>query len=83
MKNSVILYRMHRDNVYIAHERRIYSFLDLMGDLGGVMEIVSVVVGFFLFCISEHSFYMGAIEKLFLADTKDASLFQVHDHGYS
>ena len=74
---------MHRDNVVVAHERRIYSFLDLMGDLGGVLEIVSVVFGFFLFCISEHSFNMGAIQKLFLAKTKDVKLFHVHNQGYS
>ena len=54
-----------------------------MGDLGGVMEIVSVAFGFFLFCLSEHSFYMGAIQKLFLANTKDVKLFHVCSHGYS
>lgn len=54
-----------------------------MGDLGGVIEIVSVAFGFFLFCISEHSFYLGAIQKLYLANTKDVKLFKIDSHGYS
>jgi hypothetical protein len=36
-----------------THKRKVYGFLDLLGDLGGVTEIVMIVFGFFLFSISE------------------------------
>ena len=75
LKGSVIQTRMYRDNAQIVHERRIYSIIDLMGDLGGVMEIVMVAAGTFLYGISEHSFYTRAIKKFYSAKTKDDKLF--------
>lgn len=49
--------------------------MDLLGDLGGVLEIVLITFGFFINNISEHSFYTNAISKLYKANTKDEQLF--------
>ena len=76
IKNSVIQTKVYRDNVEISHERVIYSFLDLLGDLGGVTEIIMVVFGIFLFPISEHSFHTSALKRMFMAKTKDDNLFK-------
>jgi len=54
----------------VDHSRRIYGLLDFFGDLGGVLEIIMVSFGFFLFPISEHSFYMEVIKNLFFARSK-------------
>jgi len=43
--------------------------MDLLGDLGGVTEVVMICFGFFLFPIAEHSFTMKAIKNLYLART--------------
>jgi hypothetical protein len=59
----------------VSHKRRVYGWLDLLGDLGGVTEVVMIVFGFVLFTISEHSFYIKAISTLFLARTEDKELF--------
>jgi hypothetical protein len=40
--------------------RQIYNVFDLLGDLGGVTEVIMIVFGFVLFSISEHSFYLTA-----------------------
>ena len=50
--------------------------MDLIGDLGGVMEILTVLCGFFIFPISEHSFILKALESLYLGRTKDKRLFK-------
>jgi hypothetical protein len=42
--------------------------------LGGVFEICIMTYGVILFKISDHSFTMYAIKKLFLASTSDESL---------
>lgn len=55
----------------------IYGFMDLLGDLGGVLEIVLITFGFFINNISEHSFYTNAISKLYKANTKDENLFGI------
>ena len=40
--------------------RQIYNVFDLLGDLGGVTEVIMLCFGFFLYSISEHSFYITA-----------------------
>lgn len=37
-----------------VHERTIFGILDLLGDLGGVTEVIIIIFGFFLYPISEH-----------------------------
>ena len=60
-----------RDNQRIYHSRAIYNFLDLLGDLGGIVEIVSIVLGLFLFQISYHSYITKAISRLFFINSKE------------
>ena len=52
-----------------------YTCVDLLGDLGGVAEIVIFVFGVFLLPVSEHSFVIKALERLYLASTIDENLF--------
>jgi hypothetical protein len=48
---------------------------DLLGDLGGITEVIMIIFGTFLFSISEHSFYLTASQKLFYAKTSDNEVF--------
>ena len=61
----------------IIHERKVYGWLDLIGDLGGVTEIIGLIFGFFLLPVSYHSFIMKATQNLFYARTKDDNIFRV------
>ena len=62
--------------ILIEHSREVYNILDLIGDLGGVLEVFSLIFGLFVAPIAEHSFTMRAMRKLFLAKTKDRGLFR-------
>ena len=42
------------------HDRKIYGWFDLLGDLGGVTEIVMLMFGLFLLPLSQHSFTLEA-----------------------
>lgn len=53
----------------IHHEREVYNVMDLLGDLGGVVEVLMIIFGFFLFPISEFSFITSVTQKLFYART--------------
>ena len=70
-KSTMIL---HNESLKIT--RQIYNIFDLLGDLGGVTEVIMIVFGFFLFSISEHSFYLTALTKLFFARTSDGDMFK-------
>ena len=70
MKNAIVQSVLYIDKVENMNERKIYNFFDLLGDLGGVSEIVFLVFSFFLLPISRHSFIVKATKKLFLARTK-------------
>lgn len=54
----------------IVVERKIYSLLDLLGDMGGIMDIIIQVLGVFMFPLSEFSFILKALEKLYLVSIK-------------
>lgn len=56
---------LYSSSVYLMNEqykltREIYNVFDLLGDLGGVTEVIMLCFGFFLYSISEHSFYITA-----------------------
>lgn len=55
-----------------------YNSLDLLGDLGGVTEVIMIFFGFILTSVSEHSFYLTATSKLFFARTSDSTIFLKH-----
>lgn len=59
----------------IVHTRKVYCLIDLLGDLGGVTEVIMLMFGFFLYPISEHSYYTRATQRLYLARTQDGKLF--------
>lgn len=78
--NGVKDNRIYLNNVYLNEEgvqyiREVYNGLDVLGDLGGILEITMIVFGFFLFPYSEHSYIMQASRTLFFARSKDSSLF--------
>ena len=51
----------------MEYERQAYNLIDLLGDLGGVAEVIIGTFGIFLFPISEFSFNLSALKKLFTA----------------
>lgn len=50
-----------RTNFYLnslekKHSRAVYGFIDLLGDLGGVLEVIMVFTGAIFLPISEHHY---------------------------
>lgn len=69
-----------RTNIYLSslqktNDRAIYGLIDLLGDLGGVLEVIMVITGIFICPISEHHFILQATKRMFLARTKRNDLF--------
>ena len=50
--------------------------MDLIGEMGGVIEIVVLVFGVVIYPISKQSFVLKATKELFKARTKDETLFR-------
>ena len=50
--------------------------MDVIGDIGGVYEVLIQFFGFFLFRISLHSFKLNVIKHLFFVQTKDEDIFK-------
>ena len=55
------------------HQRETYNLLDLAGDLGGILEIVTTILGVFALPVSEFSYYLVAIKHLFRARAKEGN----------
>jgi hypothetical protein len=60
----------------VIHERTVYNFLDLLGDMGGLVDLMISFFGLALFPISKFSFILKAMEKLYLVSLKDNSILQ-------
>ena len=60
----------------IEHERCIYTFMNLIGDLGGVHDLFVVFISLFMSPISEHFFISKVLGKLFLVKTSKTNLFK-------
>ena len=56
------------------HSREVYNLMDLIGDLGGVLDLLVLLAGIFICPISEHSFFLKAFSMLFLAKTHQSEL---------
>ena len=47
-----------------------------MGDLGGVKEVIMMFFGFWLYPMSEHSFNLKAIKKIYYGKSQNVKLFK-------
>ena len=57
------------------YERKIYGFLDVLGDYGGVAEVLTTSAASLLGSISAHNYIIKAVAALFFAKTTDSRLF--------
>ena len=48
------------DKTGVTHERVVYTLIDALGDIGGIIEIIMILLGILLLPISKHSFYLKA-----------------------
>lgn len=55
----------------VEHARKVYGLIDLLGDLGGVTEVLAIGFGFLLLPLAEHLFVLDATKHLFMVKTKD------------
>ena len=62
------------DDQYTVNKREVYNFFDLLGDLGGIQDIIIIVCGFFLFPVSEFSYNLKALSKMYLVNTESEEL---------
>ena len=58
------------------HSKEVYTMIDCLGDLGGLIEIIMTLAGAIMGSIAYHSFVLKAISKLYTARTKYKDLFK-------
>ena len=77
-QNKDIIYKtsMMLSEIAVSHSRQIYDIIDLLGDLGGVMEVLLFVFGFIFFPFSEHNYIIRALQKLYMARTTNDKIFK-------
>ena len=60
---------------YNTDFRTVYNLFDLFGDFGGLSEVILILSASLMAPISEHFFFIKAIQKLYLAKTVEEHLF--------
>lgn len=59
------------DTVFFKHDRKVLGFLDILGEFGGIKEVFFLIIGALLAPFTQHSFFVTAIQKLFIAQKKN------------
>ena len=59
----------------LYHERSELVSPPFWSDLGGFAIVLYIIIGLFMFPMSEHLYYLEAIESLFLVRTRKKNLF--------
>ena len=79
-RDDVILYINYEiSSVETTHERDVYKILDVLEAMGGINEVFVFTVGIIVFPISEFSYNLKLIQKLFLVTTSDDSFLKKQD----
>lgn len=55
---------VYLDPQIIYHSRTVYSFFDVLGDVGGVLQILSTVIAFILSSYSEKAFIFDFMDQM-------------------
>ena len=76
MPNAVFETILTLDNSAQSHVRIVYSFMELLGDIAGIWELVKSFIGILFFKISAISFYISAMKKLFLVKSRKRNIFE-------
>lgn len=61
------------------NERNVYNLMNFIGDIGGVVDVILLVLGIFINPFQEHSFVMKALKKLYLVKSKIKTPFIVKE----
>ena len=62
-------------NETFKHSRKVYSLLDLFGDLGGLLEVLMIICSNLIAPWAAFKFNFKAIQKLYYVFTRQRQLF--------
>lgn len=66
--------RIGASNQGYAHVLRRYTFLRIIGDIGGVLQLMLFMVGLLVYPFTQFSFLLTAMRQMYLAKTKNAKI---------
>ena len=79
-KGQVLMrFDVNLDRVKGNHEREIYHLLDLLGDLGGIVEILIFFVKFMFNRFLFNTYLLAQMKALFMVNTLDSSFLTESD----
>ena len=63
-------FELYNHNIKTTHYRTVYGVIDLLGDIGGILEIITIFFSIFISSIAEHAFNVKAMKLWYLAKTQ-------------
>lgn len=59
------------DTNAVYHERFDYNVLELLGDIGGIQNVLEIAFGTFFFAIGEFNFLLSVFNSIFILNKED------------
>jgi hypothetical protein len=66
---------MYLDPMISEHSRTIYGVIDFLGDIGGILSIITNFFGFFICPYSKFDFFINASKKIWKPRQEDQKYF--------
>ena len=59
------------------HNRQVYNIMDLLGDIAGIYELITLSIAILINKIAKESFVIVALKKFFFVKSKYRQIFDV------
>jgi hypothetical protein len=59
----------------LKHNRKVYTLLDMLEEIGGLIEALMLIVALMILPISDQSFYLSVARRLYKARVYDTNFF--------
>ena len=60
--NTIFKSEMYIDQDFLRHRNDNYTIFNIIGDIGGVLELLIMIFGILIYPINQNSFYIEAID---------------------
>ena len=68
--------QIYLDSEYMSHQRDSFNMFDFMGNIGGIIEIITFVVTFFLASLPGRNSLLTIMNRLFVVKTSVDDMFE-------
>ena len=69
-KNCLFEYKIHLSHKEVHFQRYVLTIMGVLGNVGGILQVMTILICYFVDPISEHTYNLKAISSFYLIKSK-------------